>query len=331
MDQNFILPHRPSVIKALANGFKTMAAHAYLIVIPIIFDLLLLLSPHLTIEKFLTPALKLIRVPNGSSPEITETIQASLKTLLEVAKDYSVTTWLRTLPFGLPSLMASRVGAQTPLGPASVITMNSLLLVIALFMVFTVVGILLAALYYNWNANMVFPKDETVHSGFIKKTGNLLLIPLICLVSVLILAVPLTIVLGLSSIISPFLGSVLYFIALIALINLLFPLLFTPHAIIVGNKNLIEAAKESVFIFKKSGVFASFFVVALLFATYFSERLWQTPPSNSWMVLIGIFGHAVISTALVLASFHFFKDAKGFAFEMAKLLNTIGESDTINH
>ncbi|HSN93866.1 MAG TPA: hypothetical protein VLR89_02255, partial [Anaerolineaceae bacterium] len=125
---------------------------------------------------------------------------------------------------------------------------------------------------------------------------------------------------------NPLLGSIVYFIALLVLINLLFPLLFTPHAIILENKNLLEAAKESIFIFKKSGIFASFFVVIMIFATYISDRLWQNPPDGSWMILVGIFGHAAVSTAMILASFYFFKDAKIFANDIAKLFRSISDS-----
>ena len=328
MDQNYIIPIRPSVFKALASGFKDMATHAYLIVIPIILDLALLLGPRLTIEKFLTPLIKMIQLPPSVPADLADTVQASVKSLMEVAKQYSLTAWLRTIPFGTPSLMAARISTQNPLGAARIISVDSIGLLVLSGILFTVLGLLITSLYYTWNALIVYPQESAIRSGFMKKTSNLLLIPLIALVAALVLLLPIALILGISSAINPFLGSVVYFIALLVLINLLFPLLFTPHAIILENKGLVEAAKESIFVFKKSGIFSSFFVVIMIFATYISDRLWQTPPDNSWMILIGIFGHAVISTALVLASFYFFKDAKIFAHDVANLFIKIGESGT---
>ena len=328
MDQNLIIPHRPSVLKALASGFKDMATHAYLIVIPILLDLGLLLGPRLTIEKFLTPLVKMIQLPANMPADLATSVQDSVKALLEVAKAYSLTAWLRTIPFGTPSLMAGRISIENPLGPARVIAVENLSSLILFFMIFTVIGLLITSFYYTWNAITVYPKNADIRASFLRKTSKLLLIPFITLVLVLILLLPVALILGISTAINPFLGSIVYFIALLVLINLLFPLLFTPHIIILENKNLVEAAKESIFVFKKSGVFASFFVVMTIFATYISDRLWQNPPDSSWMILVGIFGHAVVSTALVLASFYFFKDAKVFAYEVTKLFQTIGESGT---
>lgn len=327
MDTNLIIPNRPSVMKALANGFKDMATHAYLILVPILLDLGLLLGPRLTIEKFLSPLIKMIQLPAGLSADLAETVQSSLKALSDVANKYSLTAWLRTIPFGTPSLMAGRISTENPLGPAQIIPINNFGTLVSLFVIFTFIGLFITSLYYTWNAITVYPKERDIRSNLMRKTSTLLLIPLIALLAILILILPIALILGISTAINPLLGSIVYFIALLVLINLLFPLLFTPHAIILENKNLLEAAKESIFIFKKSGVFASFFVVIVIFATYISDRLWQNPTDGSWMILVGIFGHAVVSTALILASFYFFKDAKVFAYDITKLFRNISESE----
>jgi|GEM_PF-624078 len=327
MDTNLIIPNRPSVMKALANGFKDMATHAYLILVPILLDLGLLLGPRLTIEKFLSPLIKMIQLPAGLSADLAETVQSSLKALSDVANKYSLTAWLRTIPFGTPSLMAGRISTENPLGPAQIIPINNFGTLVSLFVIFTFIGLFITSLYYTWNAITVYPKERDIRSNLMRKTSTLLLIPLIALLAILILILPIALILGISTAINPLLGSIVYFIALLVLINLLFPLLFTPHAIILENKNLLEAAKESIFIFKKSGVFASFFVVIVIFATYISDQLWQNPTDGSWMILVGIFGHAVVSTALILASFYFFKDAKVFAYDITKLFRNISKSE----
>jgi hypothetical protein len=36
--------------------------------------------------------------------------------------------------------------------------------------------------------------------------------------------------------------------------------------------------------------------------------LWSVPPDNSWMTLVGIAGHAFITTALLAASFVYYRD-----------------------
>jgi hypothetical protein len=39
-----------------------------------------------------------------------------------------------------------------------------------------------------------------------------------------------------------------------------------------------------------------------------AELLWRVPPSNTWMKLVGIFGHAFISTMLLSASFAYYRN-----------------------
>jgi hypothetical protein len=36
--------------------------------------------------------------------------------------------------------------------------------------------------------------------------------------------------------------------------------------------------------------------------------LWNTPSDNSWWMLVGIAGHAFVSTALLAASFIYYRD-----------------------
>jgi hypothetical protein len=36
--------------------------------------------------------------------------------------------------------------------------------------------------------------------------------------------------------------------------------------------------------------------------------LWSVPPSDSWMTLVGIAGHAFITTAVLAASFVYYRD-----------------------
>jgi hypothetical protein len=36
--------------------------------------------------------------------------------------------------------------------------------------------------------------------------------------------------------------------------------------------------------------------------------LWRIPPADSWLTLLGIFGNAFVSTALLAASFIYYRD-----------------------
>jgi len=50
------------------------------------------------------------------------------------------------------------------------------------------------------------------------------------------------------------------------------------------------------------------FLLAFVLINQGLNFLWSTPPSNSWLLLVGIAGHAFISTALLAASFIYYRD-----------------------
>ena len=50
------------------------------------------------------------------------------------------------------------------------------------------------------------------------------------------------------------------------------------------------------------------FVFIIFILTTGLNYLWSVPQSNSWMTLIGIAGHAFITTALLAASFVYYRD-----------------------
>jgi hypothetical protein len=88
---------------------------------------------------------------------------------------------------------------------------------------------------------------------------------------------------------------------------LLVPLVFTPHNIYSGQRNLLVSIATSVrlvrFFLPGTGIF-------LLFAILISQGLdilWRIPPETSWLTAVGIFGHAFIYSGLLAASFVYFR------------------------
>jgi hypothetical protein len=53
---------------------------------------------------------------------------------------------------------------------------------------------------------------------------------------------------------------------------------------------------------------SSLFVLTVLFISIGLNYLWRIPEPDSWMLLVGIFGHAFITTALLAASFIYYRD-----------------------
>jgi len=53
---------------------------------------------------------------------------------------------------------------------------------------------------------------------------------------------------------------------------------------------------------------SSMFVLSVFLLSRGLSYLWMVPASDSWLLLVGIFGHAFISTTLLAASFVYYRD-----------------------
>jgi hypothetical protein len=106
----------------------------------------------------------------------------------------------------------------------------------------------------------------------------------------------------------PSLGSIPIMILGVFLVWLLLPMVFSVHGIFMGQTNPLKSLGNSMHLVKRylpgTGLF---FLVAILLSQGL-DMLWTTPASNEWMSLVGILGHAFISSSVLAASFvYFFK------------------------
>jgi hypothetical protein len=53
---------------------------------------------------------------------------------------------------------------------------------------------------------------------------------------------------------------------------------------------------------------SSLFVLTVFLLSYGLSFLWRIPSLDSWMTLLGIFGHSFVTTALLAASFIYYRD-----------------------
>jgi hypothetical protein len=53
----------------------------------------------------------------------------------------------------------------------------------------------------------------------------------------------------------------------------------------------------------------SLLFLAILVISEGLDTLWRVPAENSWLSLVGVIGHAFVSTSLLAASFVYYRDA----------------------
>jgi hypothetical protein len=102
------------------------------------------------------------------------------------------------------------------------------------------------------------------------------------------------------------------------LIWLIFPLLFSAHGIFVKGLGVWPSIRLGVRITNLTLPTTLLFFVTVLLLTQGLDILWRIPPSNSWLLLLGIAGHAFIVTGLLSTSFVYYRDADRWVTSMSK-------------
>lgn len=300
----------PKLIQAFAAGFNTVASHAYLLLLPIGIDLLLWFGPRLRLQSLLAP------VVNDTTRALLEMNSGTMSARLEAVRQiweeillrFNLVSFIRTFPIGVPSLLASQSPLDNPLGLAPVIEIRSLFTAFGLLVLILATGFVLGCLYFNLLARCTAEGNIGFSfQGFAHQITLTLLLTIGLVLLLLVLSLPGLLLLSVFAVISPNLADIAIIIVVFILLWLLVPLVFTPHGIYSGQRNLLAAVATSVrlvrFFLPGTGVF-------LMFAILISQGLdilWRVPPANSWLTLVGIFGHAFIYTSLLAASFFYFR------------------------
>jgi hypothetical protein len=135
-----------------------------------------------------------------------------------------------------------------------------------------------------------------------------LILSVVWVVGLILFLTPIMLVFFVLMIINSALASGAVFVMLILSFWLIVPLFFTPHGIFVRRQNAFYSIFTSMRMARFTLPTSSMFVLSVLLLSTGLNYLWSVPPDDSWMKLIGIAGHAFITTALLAASFVYYRD-----------------------
>jgi hypothetical protein len=217
-------------------------------------------------------------------------------------------TVLRTFPIGVFSLLSGTISNQSPLGSSTVIQVDSIFTLSGWIVFLTLAGWVSGALFFRWVSLVVVDpsKPKQFH------LGNSILQTVLLSVSFIVLAMtigmPIMIVVAIVAAASPLLAQGLLLIVGLLSMWLIVPAFFTPHGIFMHQKNIIASVSASLRMARFTLPNSSLFVLSVLLIAYGLNFLWNIPASDSWMALVGIAGHAFITTSLLAASFIYYRD-----------------------
>jgi hypothetical protein len=305
---------KPKIIQALLSGFETIANNIYLILLPILLDLFLWFGPNWRVDAFFKPLIDgLSQLQSLEGPEYAGMLETYQSIWQEAVSSLNLAVTLRTLPVGLPSLMASKPAFLNPVGRPLIFSLESSMEVFGFWALFMLIGFLLGSIYYQRISNSVLEltsKNQAL--SFIQTLIQVLLMPVVLLVILLILSIPVMFLVTLISLISPGIAQFMTAIASIIVLWILLPLIFTPHGVFLFKQNLIAAMMTSISVVRVSLTKTALFILTALVMVEGLNYLWRRPPVDHWLLLVGILGHAFIVSGVIASSFHYYLDAARF-------------------
>ena len=307
--QTQTLPPPPGIIGSLRTGFDTIATHVTAILMPLALDLLLWLGPHLSIDQIVQPVLKDVGSMASNSGLKAADVQGALDMYRNFFHAFNLLGILRTIPIGVSSLMSGSMPTQSPFGTPPIVQVDSLNLLLTLLFLLTLAGWILGGLYFQWVAAVVTP-ETAPESPFSARHAILqtLLYSVICSLMCWMIGLPLVLVMYILFAINSLLGEgVLLFLAFLSM-WLIVPIFFSSYGIFVRRQNALTSILGGFRMTRFTLPTSSLFVLTVILLSVGLNFLWSIPANDSWLALVGILGHAFITTALLAASFVYYHD-----------------------
>jgi hypothetical protein len=172
----------------------------------------------------------------------------------------------------------------------------------------TLIGWMFGGLFFRWVSLVVIDPSQSVENRFGQSILQTMLMSLMYFILAIMLGVPLLIVLALVMAASPLIAQGLLLILGLLSMWLVVPLFFSSHGIYMRRQNVFSSIYTSLRMARFTMPTSSLFVLSVLLIAYGLNFLWKIPSSDSWMVLVGILGHAFVTTSLLAASFIYYRD-----------------------
>jgi hypothetical protein len=144
---------------------------------------------------------------------------------------------------------------------------------------------------------------------------------------VLLLGTPVLVVTGVLSLFSPLVGLVVWVLGSTVILWALFYTAFTLHSMLLHRRGLFGALWDSLRLVQFNLPHAAGLFVAVVLLNVGLGFLWNLPKDNSWYLLLGVAVHALISTALVSATFVFYQDRFRWWTEIRRTLQARAEAE----
>lgn len=292
---NFPVP--PPVIKTLVSGFNVVANNIYLILFPVIVDLLIWLFPGISIKNFSQPVLQAFVDMSAELPA------ESLRMITDLLANFNMLTLLRTLPIGVASLFSASLAQENPINTTPNFEVNNFSQFILLTLLINLVGILLGGFYFRQVADVT---TKPIRPRLDRQMLRVILLSFGWLLFFLVINIPIALLTLLVGLLSGILRAIVGILLMIPASWLLLFVYYSYYPLFLNDSGVIPAVKKTFHVVRYSAPTLGWFSIIAILISQGLNMLWVSAPATSWISLVGIFGHAFISAGLLAASFIYF-------------------------
>ena len=321
------MPKPPlGVLAALRAGFSVVNNRLELALFPLALDLFLWLGPRLSIKPITASLVQTLEqlTAYSSDPQVAQQMGAIRAFFTDLGNQYNLFSVLSTAPLGVPSLMASRMPENAPAGvPLAVWPVTNPFFHLDLYLLFSLIGLLLGAIYFNCIAQQIRAQRLDVRQLLRQVWGDWVRLAAFAVLAALALALALTpvwILGALVAMIFPQAGALVFLVSVTVVMWGVFYLGFTVPGVVLQRRGLFGALWDSLRVVQWSlpstvGLYTVLFIISLLLAI-----VWGLVAPDSWVMLAALGGNALVTTALVAAAFVFYQDRYRWWSEMRAAL-----------
>jgi len=329
-----VKPVPPSLMKALMAGFDAVSNHVGLILFSISLDLLLWLGPHFFLSKLIQSVFnQATALPELNTSDMKDMIQASRDMWLLFGERFNLLSALRAFPVGVPSLMAGRSPTVFPGGIPLRLEVPSFGTTIGLWLLLTLVGMAAGTFYFIVVKQAALTKKLDLRQALVDLPWSLLQVIYLTLFFIALLvgvSIPFSCILSLLFLTGFSLGQIAILLLGGILAWLLFPLIFSPHGIFVNHRKMWPSVRDSIRLTRMTLPSTGLFILVVLLLSQGLDLLWNSPADASWFTMVGVIGHAFITSGLLAATFVYYQDADRFVqnlLHQAKLASLQDQMD----
>lgn len=312
--------HYPNFMKSMIAGFDRISKHAWLALFPIALDLWLWLGPHIPVTALIQSINRqLANIAPLGAAQGGELVQSNQEMWQVLAERFNLMIALRAYPVGIPSLMAGRMAIESPLGKPWMWESHSILGALLIWLALSVLGLILGTLFYHLVAQATLNNATSLKAALAAWPQNVLRVfgvALALMLLYLLVTLPASCLMVVAS--SGGIGQCVLFLYMGFLAWLLFPFFLSGHGIFTNGDGTSVAVARGARIARLLAVPTSMLLLTILAATQIFDLLWNVTAENSWLTLLGIVGHAFVTTGLLAGTFVYYQDADSWVRSWVK-------------